>query len=113
MSYHDVNTGLPALILSCEMPIFAILIVFAFPATPYKTDGPAAGPLNAIVDAFNITDILGAFVRGPMRLVRDQQRQILRQNSMRVAIDEGMMPEEYQGGQTRVLKPARYNGEVV
>ena len=113
MSYHDVNTGLPALMLSCEMPIFAILIVFDFPVTPYKSNGPAAGPLSAIVDAFNITDILGAFVRGPMRLVRDQQRQILRQNSMRIAVDEGMMPEEYQGGQTRVMKPDRHGDQVV
>jgi hypothetical protein len=85
MTYHDVNTGLASLILACEMPIFAILLVFAFPPMPYRSQGgPAAGPVSAIVDAFNITDLLSAFVRGPMRLVRDQQRQILRQNSMRM-----------------------------
>ncbi|KAF2030266.1 hypothetical protein EK21DRAFT_112184 [Setomelanomma holmii] len=91
MTYHDVNTGLASLILACEMPIFSILMLFAFPPTPYKSNGPAAGPLSAIVDAFNISDLLSAFVRGPMRLVRNQQRQILRQDSMR--IDGGAAPQ--------------------
>jgi hypothetical protein len=92
MTYHDVDTGLSSLILACEMPIFAILLVFAFPPTSYKgRGGAAAGPLSAIVDAFNVTDLLSAFVRGPMRLVRDQQRQILRQNGMRIhlVVSEG------------------------
>jgi hypothetical protein len=84
MTYYDVNTGLASLLLACEMPIFATLIFIAFAPTPYKKNGPAAGPLSAVVDAFNITDLLSTFVRGPMRLVRDQQRQILRQDSMRV-----------------------------
>ncbi|ENI06331.1 hypothetical protein COCC4DRAFT_135661 [Bipolaris maydis ATCC 48331] len=85
MTFHDINTGLASLILALEMPIFAILLVFAFPPRPYKAQGgPAAGPLNAIIDAINITDLLSAFYRGPMRLVRDQQRQILRQDSMRI-----------------------------
>jgi hypothetical protein len=86
MTFHDVNTGLASLILACEMPIFAVLLVFAFSHRPYKRapGGPAAGPLNAIVDAINITDLLSAFYRGPMRLVRDQQRQILRQGSMKI-----------------------------
>ena len=84
MTYHDINTGLASLILACEMPIFAILIFIAFSPAQYSRNGPAAGPLSAIVDAFNITDLLGAFIWGPMRLVRDQQRQILRQDSMRI-----------------------------
>jgi hypothetical protein len=74
MSYHDVNTGLASLILACEMPIFAVLMFLAFSPAPYSMNGPAAGPVSAIVDAFNITDLMSAFVRGPMRLVRDQQR---------------------------------------
>jgi hypothetical protein len=87
MTFHDVNTGLASLILACEMPIFAILLVFAFPPMQYKSQsGPAAGPLSAMVDAFNITDLISAFVRGPMRLIKDQQRQILRQNSMRIEL---------------------------
>jgi hypothetical protein len=86
MSYHDVNTGLASLILALEMPIFAVLMFVAFSPAPYTRNGPAAGPLSAMVDAFNITDLLGAFVRGPMRLVRDQQRQILRQDSMRIEL---------------------------
>ena len=82
------------------MPIFSVLLMLAFPATPYRRNSPAAGPLSAIVDAFNITDLLSAFVRGPMRLVRDQQRQILRQDSIKLEhtasptdMDEGMARE--------------------
>ncbi|KAF1935384.1 hypothetical protein EJ02DRAFT_389272 [Clathrospora elynae] len=87
MSFHDVNTSLASLILACEMPIFAVLLIFAFPPLPYKNQAsPAAGPLSAIVDAFNITDLLSAFIRGPMRLLREQQRQILRQDSMRIGM---------------------------
>ena len=87
MTYHDINTGLASLILACEMPLFAILLLFAFSPLPYKQqDSPTAGPLNAIVDALNLSDLLSAFYRGPMRLVRDQQTQIRRQDSVRVAL---------------------------
>lgn len=107
MTYHDIDTGLASLILACEMPLFAILIFAAFSVKPYSKNGPAAGPLSAVVDAFNITDLLSAFVRGPMRLVRDQQRQILRQDSMKVGMGAQMSDDEesrYQGAQmhTRV-----------
>jgi hypothetical protein len=81
MTYHDINYGLPSLILACEMPIFSILLLLAFPVAPYKGIGRAAGPLTAIVQAFNITDLLSCFFRGPMRLLRDQQSQILMQNT--------------------------------
>lgn len=97
MTFHDLNIGLPSFILSIEMPIFAILMFVAFPVSPYSSQGPAATSLSAIVDALNITDLLSAFVRGPMRLVRDQQRQILRQNSMRVDLDN----TELQGYESR------------
>jgi hypothetical protein len=90
MSYHDIDTGLAALILACEMPLFAGLVFAAFSPLPYKSNGPAAGPLSAIIDAFNISDLLSAFVRGPMRLVREQQRQILRQGSMRIGLEPGV-----------------------
>lgn len=93
MTYHDISYGLPSLILVCEMPIFSILLLFAFPVTPYKGNkSPAAGPLTAVVEAFNITDLLSCFIRGPMRLLRDQQSQILRQNSMKIG-EEGIMLE--------------------
>ncbi|KAH7093706.1 organic solute transporter Ostalpha-domain-containing protein [Paraphoma chrysanthemicola] len=97
LTYHDVDTGLASLILACEMPIFSILMLFAFPSTPYRSSGPAAGPLSAIVDAFNISDLLSAFIRGPMRLVREQQRQILRQDSMRVDAGADPMLNTYEG----------------
>jgi hypothetical protein len=94
MTYHDINTGLASLLLAFEMPVFAVLIAIAFSTQPYKKpDGPAAGPLCAIVDAFNITDLLSAFVRGPMRLVRDQQKQILRQNSVSLGRQDGVDQE--------------------
>lgn len=95
MTFHDVNTGLTSLLLACEMPIFAVLLVFAFSPAPYRNQGPpAASPLNAIVDAVNISDLLSAFVYGPMRLVREQQRQILRQNSMRVQMGTSASQED-------------------
>ena len=117
MSYHDVNTGLPSLILACEMPLFMILMLFAFPVTPYRNQGgPAAGMLTAIVEAFNISDLLSAFVRGPMRLVREQQREILRQGSERV---EGMgigsrvgYEEDSEGGKRRAQKGGRGSNVV-
>lgn len=94
MTYHDVQYGLASLILACEMPIFAILIVFAFSPMPYTGNSPVAGPLSAIVDAFNVTDLLSAFIRGPMRLVKDQQRQIMRQNSIMIELDPTSMSQE-------------------
>jgi hypothetical protein len=92
------------------MPIFAILIAVAFSTKPYKkAGGPAAGPLNAIVDAFNITDLLSAFVRGPMRLVRDQHRQILRQDSMRLVAPE-VTSQETDGLVGRAMRPGQSMG---
>jgi hypothetical protein len=108
MSYHDVNTGLASLILACEMPIFAVLIFLAFSPAPYSGNGPAAGPMSALVDAFNITDLLSAFVRGPMRLVREQQRQILRQDSMRI----GMGPRSLEDEGDRRMKEPRMSTAV-
>lgn len=108
MTYHDVNTALASLILACEMPIFACLLVYAFSPVPYKNQGnPAAGPITAIVDAFNISDLLSAFVRGPMRLVREQQRQILRQDSMRIGMTAISVPSDYEGEESvaRVKEP--------
>ncbi|KAH3909842.1 hypothetical protein HBI56_130860 [Parastagonospora nodorum] len=101
MTYHDVQVGLPSLILACEMPIFAIMMFIAFSPAPYTRNGPAAGPLSAIVDAFNVTDLLSAFVRGPMRLVRDQQKQIMRQDSMKIQLD----PRAVSPGSERVKAP--------
>lgn len=90
MTYYDVNFGLSSLILACEMPIFAVLLVLAFSPMPYRNQGgPSAGPLSAIVDAFNISDLLSAFARGPMRLIREQQRLILRQDSVKVGVPVG------------------------
>jgi hypothetical protein len=98
MTFHDINSGLASLILACEMPIFAVLLLFAFSPLPYKQQSsPAAGPVNAVVDAFNISDLLSAFYRGPMRLVRDQQRQIMRQDSMRIAMVPPRDDDEREG----------------
>ncbi|KAE8844416.1 hypothetical protein PTNB85_02681 [Pyrenophora teres f. teres] len=98
MTFHDINTGLASLILACEMPTFAILMIVAFSPQPYKYQGgPAASPLNAIFDACNISDLLSALFRGPMRLVREQQRQILRQNSMRIELVSSYDNEERMG----------------
>lgn len=90
MTYHDINDGLASLILACEMPIFAVLMFFAFPSKQYKnnTKAPSAGPFKAMVQAFDIRDLLGAIVRGPMRLVREQEREMRREDSMKMHAQE-------------------------
>jgi hypothetical protein len=97
MTYHDTQYGLASLILACEMPIFAVLLFVAFSPMPYTASGPAAGPLSAIVDALNITDLLSCFVRGPMGLLKDQQRQIMRQDSLRIELEPRSLSS---GGET-------------
>lgn len=96
MNYHDINDGLASLILACEMPIFAILMFFAFPSKPYQNSNKAApvGPLTAIIQAFNITDLLRALVRGPMRLIREQEREMRREDSMKMQPQEGSVGGE-------------------
>ncbi|KAJ4399857.1 hypothetical protein N0V91_009128 [Didymella pomorum] len=103
MTYHDINDGLASLILACEMPFFAILMLFAFPSKPYKNSNKAApvGPFKAIVQALDIRDLLGAIFRGPMRLVREQEREIRREGSMKMEMqgrNEGL--EEMRDGET-------------
>ncbi|KAJ4299331.1 hypothetical protein N0V90_004576 [Kalmusia sp. IMI 367209] len=103
MTYHDIKVALPSLLLACEMPLFAILLFFAFPVSVYKSDGltPAAGPLTAMVQAFNITDLMSSFLRGPMRLVREQQWGIQRAMSMPLYAGDG-----------RVVSEGGHRGEV-
>ncbi|KAF2439611.1 hypothetical protein P171DRAFT_436244 [Karstenula rhodostoma CBS 690.94] len=96
MTYHDVKTALPSLMLACEMPLFALVLIFAFPVGVYKAEGcsPAAGPLSAMVQAFNITDLMSCFVRGPMRLVRDQQWGMQRSQSFPLPAEGGEVMSE-------------------
>jgi hypothetical protein len=96
MTYHDIKTALPNLMLACEMPFFALLLVFAFPVGVYKAEGcgPAAGPLSAMAQAFNITDLMGCFVRGPMRLLREQQWGMQRAHSFPLHAEGGMVVSE-------------------
>lgn len=91
MTYHNIKTALPSLILACEMPLFALLLVFAFPVGVYKAEGcsPSAGPLSAMAQAFNITDLMSCFVRGPMRLIREQQRGMQRAQSFPLHFEGG------------------------
>lgn len=80
LSYHDVTVAIPSLVLSCEMPFFAVLILFAYNTKPYAMRNMeyVGGPLGlrAIFQALNMMDILSAFVRGPMRLLRGQEENI-------------------------------------
>lgn len=96
MTYHDINDGLASLILACEMPIFAVLMIFAFPSKPYKSSNKAApvGPVKAIIQALDVRDLLGAIVRGPMRLVREQEREIRREGSMKMDMQGGRSGSE-------------------
>lgn len=94
LSYDDIKTGLPSLLLACEMPIFAVLLFVAFPVSVYKNagQGPAAGPLTALFQAFNITDLLSSFIRGPMRLLKEQQWGMQRQSSFPLQADPANAP---------------------
>lgn len=93
MGYHDIKVALPSLILACEMPFFSLLLFFAFPVSVYKNGSegmaPAAGPVTAMVQAFNISDLLSCFVRGPMRLLREQQWGIQRAMSLPLQAESG------------------------
>lgn len=108
LTYDDI-ISLPALILACEMPLFAIMLVVAFPVSPYKNGKTGASALSAMVQAFNLSDLLSAFVRGPMRLVREQQRNTVRQDSIPLSYstpptyDTGYDPQgmEYNVGESQ------------
>lgn len=64
----------------------AVLMIFAFPSTPYRHSNKVAavGPTRALWDALRITDFLGACMRGPMRLVKEQERELQRQGSVKM-----------------------------
>lgn len=88
LQYPDIAVGLPALLLSVEMFIFAIVHIWAYPWNPYRQgapivfypkpsddapepkenaqEPPSGGPggLWAIADAFNFWDVIKAFGRG-------------------------------------------------
>ncbi|KAF2175729.1 hypothetical protein K469DRAFT_55088 [Zopfia rhizophila CBS 207.26] len=75
MTYHNITVGLPNLVLACEMPLFAIWLLFSYSASPYKNTKLATnqGHLKALAQALDLRDILSAFVRGPVRLLREQK----------------------------------------
>lgn len=88
LQYPDIAIGIPALMLSVEMFLFAIVHIFAYPWAPYRQDAPIvfypkpnedapepkenapAAPaggfmgLKAFADAFNFWDVIKAFGRG-------------------------------------------------
>jgi hypothetical protein len=71
------------------MPFFALFMLYAYRTTPYKRLASSAaaadtgslkqgGPLGirAYLEALLITDLISAFVRGPMRLLRETGRNL-------------------------------------
>lgn len=88
LTYRDITVGIPALALSLEMPPFTLLMLYAYSSKPYESTklrlGFRGGFMGgkAILEALNMTDILSAFVRGPMRLVREQEQMVIREDSM-------------------------------
>ncbi|KZM19009.1 hypothetical protein ST47_g9836 [Ascochyta rabiei] len=107
MTYQDVNDGLASLILACELPFFALLMIFAFPSKPYKNSNRAAGagPVKAIFEALDIRDLLGAIVRGPMRLIREQEMEMRREGSIKLRIvdaQDGFEDTAYRRSSERV-----------
>ncbi|OCL13549.1 hypothetical protein AOQ84DRAFT_385338 [Glonium stellatum] len=99
MTYHDISIGLPNLVLACETPIFAAFIMVAYSTKPYTSlkvgrayqGGP--GGIKAILAALNYSDILSSFVRGPMRLVREQHQLVKPADSIGL-----MTPSSYESG---------------
>jgi hypothetical protein len=68
------------------------LLVFAFPFSVYRgvERKPAAGSFTAVVDALDVRDLASAFVRGPMRLLREQQWGMERKSSFPLSDGEGI-----------------------
>jgi hypothetical protein len=73
IAYPDIKVGIPSVLLAIEMSIFAVMHIFAFSAKPYDirdNPDPAAayegGSMGwkAILEAFNIWDIVKASARG-------------------------------------------------
>ncbi|KAF2144182.1 uncharacterized protein K452DRAFT_285419 [Aplosporella prunicola CBS 121167] len=91
LAYADIKVGIPSLLVCVEMAFFAVLHLFAFPWKPYRVsktqvamdpnytadpDAPLTGEkrpkrykggimgLGAIIDAFNIWDVVKASARG-------------------------------------------------
>ena len=70
------------------MPPFTLLMLYAYSSKPYESTklrlGFRGGFMGgkAILEALNMTDILSAFVCGPMRLVREQEQMVIREDSM-------------------------------
>lgn len=73
VSYADVQVGIPCVLLTVEMAIFAVAHLFAFPWKPYdisQSPDPVShyrgGPMGtmALLDAFNPWDIIKAGARG-------------------------------------------------
>jgi hypothetical protein len=93
MTFEDIQIGLPSLLLACEMPIFAILLFISFPTSPYESEKPQHGVFTAIFQAINLRDLLSAFVRGPMRMVREQQIGLMRQGSFALTASPDTLDE--------------------
>lgn len=73
IAYPDIKVGIPAMLLSIEMAIFAVMHLFAFSWKPYdlyknpKAGGKYTGGFlgwYAFLDAFNLWDVVKAAARG-------------------------------------------------
>ncbi|KAK3353572.1 organic solute transporter Ostalpha-domain-containing protein [Lasiosphaeria hispida] len=68
LAYPDIKVGIPSLLLCFEMACFAVLHLWAFPYTSYRTSTrpKEGGPLGlfALWDAMNIWDVVKGFGRG-------------------------------------------------
>ncbi|KAF2488958.1 hypothetical protein BU16DRAFT_432529, partial [Lophium mytilinum] len=85
LTYQNIKVGVPNLLLCCELPFFTAFILYAYRITPYsknKLGSPRHGAIVAILQALNYTDILSAFVKGPMKLIKDQEGVKQRDGSM-------------------------------
>jgi hypothetical protein len=112
LSYHDVTVGLSMLILSLEMPFFAIFMLFSFSCKPYKRGSSRyhGGPLGmkAIIEALLITDIISAFVGGPVRYVRNAKASQKGEESIAFVTNQ---PYEGRGRYDNVSTPPSYDGQ--
>ncbi|KAF2802925.1 uncharacterized protein BDZ99DRAFT_468590 [Mytilinidion resinicola] len=96
LTYNNIQVGVPNLLLCCELPFFSAFILYAYRVTPYskaKLGSPKYGAFAAIIQALNYTDILSAFFKGPMKLIKDQE-------GVKGRDGDGMMP---------LIAPPAYN----
>jgi hypothetical protein len=125
IAYPDIKVGIPSVLLAVEMSVFAIIHIFAFSAKPYDirhnpdpTAAYSGGFMGwkAILDAFNLWDIVKASARGFRWLfvgARKREQDISYEEHRRVNGSEAVKLSEIQSEYSRPqYAPPEYDGAL-